>query len=342
MLSALGRLLGWIWGGLDTLRKVLHLVLLLVLFGGLWALFSRSIPFVPDSAALVIAPQGPIVEQLTGDPIERTLADSLRQAPSADAAARPGRGDPRARATMRASLRSISISAAWKAPASPSSPRSLPPSIRSARAASRSSRSRTSTTRASTTLPRTPTRSISTRRAWPSSTATRTMACSSRTRSTSSRSTGTCSASASTSPRPRCSAATTCRRPSARRAWPGSRRSGARTRPMSPAPADSSPSALQLYADDSVAALKRAGGDLAKMALDAGLVTALRGRTDVEERLVQITGPNGDDEDLRRRRSLVVSGQSALAGGAVDRAGRQGRCHRRQRARSCPASSRPA
>ena len=44
------------------------------------------------------------------------------------------------------------------------------------------------------------------------------------------------------------------------------------------------------------AALKRAGGDLAKMALDAGLVTALKGRTDVEERLVQITGPNGDDE----------------------------------------------
>ena len=41
MLSALGRLLGWLWGGLDALRKILHLVLLLALFGGLWAAFSR-------------------------------------------------------------------------------------------------------------------------------------------------------------------------------------------------------------------------------------------------------------------------------------------------------------
>ena len=82
MLSALGRLLGWLWGGLDTLRKILHLILLLALFGGLWAAFSHSIPYVPANAALVIAPQGPIVEQLTGDPIERTLADTLRQVPS--------------------------------------------------------------------------------------------------------------------------------------------------------------------------------------------------------------------------------------------------------------------
>jgi len=82
MFSALGRLLGWIWGGFDALRKVLHLILLLLLFGSVWAMFSRSIPFVPDGAALVIAPQGPIVEQLTGDPIERALADSLRQVPA--------------------------------------------------------------------------------------------------------------------------------------------------------------------------------------------------------------------------------------------------------------------
>jgi protease-4 len=57
------------------------------------------------------------------------------------------------------------------------------------------------------------------------------------------------------------------------------------------------PERLQSYADDSVAALKRAGGDLAKMALDAELVTALEGRTGVEQRLKQITGPDGDDED---------------------------------------------
>ena len=55
MFRAIGKLLHWIWSGLDGLRKVLHLVLLLVLFGTLWAAFSRSIPLVPDKAALVIA-----------------------------------------------------------------------------------------------------------------------------------------------------------------------------------------------------------------------------------------------------------------------------------------------
>jgi protease-4 len=79
---AIGKLLHWIWGGLDGLRKVLHLVLLLVLFGALWGAFSRSIPLVPDKAALVIAPQGPLVEQLSGDPLERAVAEVLRQEPS--------------------------------------------------------------------------------------------------------------------------------------------------------------------------------------------------------------------------------------------------------------------
>ena len=82
MFRAIGKLLHWIWGGLDGLRKVLHLVLLLVLFGTLWGALSRSIPLVPDKAALVIAPQGPLVEQLSGDPLERAVAEILRQEPS--------------------------------------------------------------------------------------------------------------------------------------------------------------------------------------------------------------------------------------------------------------------
>jgi|PlaIllAssembly_1097288.scaffolds.fasta_scaffold21108_2 protease-4 len=81
MFRLIGKFLHWIWSGLDGLRKVLHLLLLLVIFGILWAAFSRSIPLVPDKAALVIAPQGPLVEQLSGDPLERALAESLRQAP---------------------------------------------------------------------------------------------------------------------------------------------------------------------------------------------------------------------------------------------------------------------
>jgi len=82
VLRAIGKLLHWIWSGLDGLRKVLHLLLLLMIFGIVWGVFSRSIPLVPDKAALVIAPQGPLVEQLTGDPFERALADSLRQRPA--------------------------------------------------------------------------------------------------------------------------------------------------------------------------------------------------------------------------------------------------------------------
>jgi protease-4 len=80
-MRAIRRLLHWIWLGLDGLRKILHLLLLLLIFGVIGSLFSRPIPFVADQAALVIAPQGPLVEQFTGDPFERALADTLRQGP---------------------------------------------------------------------------------------------------------------------------------------------------------------------------------------------------------------------------------------------------------------------
>lgn len=81
MLRAIGRVLKWVWSGLDGLRKVLHLLLLLLIFAVIGTVFSRPIPLVPEKAALVIAPRGPIVEQLTGDPLERALADTLRRGP---------------------------------------------------------------------------------------------------------------------------------------------------------------------------------------------------------------------------------------------------------------------
>jgi len=82
MMRAIGRLFGWLWSGLDALRKVLHLIVLLVLFGTLWSVLSRPIPIVPGNAALVIAPEGPVVEQLEGDPVERTIAEGLRRQPT--------------------------------------------------------------------------------------------------------------------------------------------------------------------------------------------------------------------------------------------------------------------
>lgn len=82
MWRAIGRVLAWIWSGLDGLRKVLHLILLLLIFAIIGTLFSRPIPLVPENAALVIAPDGPVVEQYTGDPVERAVAETLRRGPS--------------------------------------------------------------------------------------------------------------------------------------------------------------------------------------------------------------------------------------------------------------------
>ena len=66
----MGRFFGALWRGLDGLRRVLHLVLLLVIFGFIVGALRSSIPLLPAEAALVIAPVGEIVEQLSGDPFE--------------------------------------------------------------------------------------------------------------------------------------------------------------------------------------------------------------------------------------------------------------------------------
>jgi len=62
-----------LWRGLDALRKVLHLIVLLVIFGVLIGILRGSVPRIPAKAALLIAPEGQLVEQLSGDPLERAL-----------------------------------------------------------------------------------------------------------------------------------------------------------------------------------------------------------------------------------------------------------------------------
>src|SRR5690606_41703706 len=69
-----GRVIGTAWSVIDGFRKLLHLFLLLALFLVVIAALSRPGPRVPDAAALVIAPQGVLVDQLWGDPLERALA----------------------------------------------------------------------------------------------------------------------------------------------------------------------------------------------------------------------------------------------------------------------------
>jgi protease-4 len=72
-MRVIGRLLRGLWHGLDGVRKVLHLVLLLFIFGLLVLAISDSVPYIPGEAALVLAPAGSLVEELSGDPLDRAI-----------------------------------------------------------------------------------------------------------------------------------------------------------------------------------------------------------------------------------------------------------------------------
>jgi len=73
---ALRGFFGLIWRILEGIRKVLHLALMLVIFGFVLAALHTSIPTVPRSAALVISPQGELVEQLSGDSVRRAFGEA--------------------------------------------------------------------------------------------------------------------------------------------------------------------------------------------------------------------------------------------------------------------------
>jgi protease-4 len=92
----------------DVLRKVLHLIVLLIIFGLIIGLLSPKIPIVPQQAALVLAPRGEVVEQLSGDPLERAIAEVYGS----------GEAETLLRDLIDASKRSCSISAACSAAAS--------------------------------------------------------------------------------------------------------------------------------------------------------------------------------------------------------------------------------
>jgi protease-4 len=64
-----------LWRGLDALRKVLQLLVLLVIFGVLVWVLRGSMPHIPSEAALLVAPEGQLVEQLTGEPVERAVQE---------------------------------------------------------------------------------------------------------------------------------------------------------------------------------------------------------------------------------------------------------------------------
>ncbi len=63
-----------LWGALDGLRKVIHLLILLVIALVVVAALTPDRPVVPSNAALVLAPSGQLVDELTGSPVDRALA----------------------------------------------------------------------------------------------------------------------------------------------------------------------------------------------------------------------------------------------------------------------------
>jgi protease-4 len=68
------KIVSGIWRGLDRLRRVLHLILLLGLFLLLVVSAVGGRVFIPRTAALVIEPRGVLVDQLSGDALQRALA----------------------------------------------------------------------------------------------------------------------------------------------------------------------------------------------------------------------------------------------------------------------------
>jgi protease-4 len=68
-----------LWRGLDVLRKFLHLICLLVVFGFVFGALRVSMPVVPAKAALLIQPEGQLVEQMSGDPLGRAIEEARGQ-----------------------------------------------------------------------------------------------------------------------------------------------------------------------------------------------------------------------------------------------------------------------
>ena len=69
-MSKVGGFFRGLWRGLDGLRRILHLILLLLIFGFILGYLGGNLPRLPPRAALFIQPHGDIVEQRSGDPIQ--------------------------------------------------------------------------------------------------------------------------------------------------------------------------------------------------------------------------------------------------------------------------------
>lgn len=64
---------GQLWRVLDATRRVVHLFLMLAVLGIVLVLLASRPASLPDAFALVVSPEGVLVEQYTGDPVSRAL-----------------------------------------------------------------------------------------------------------------------------------------------------------------------------------------------------------------------------------------------------------------------------
>lgn len=61
------------WRVLDGTRRAVHLVLMLFVLAGVLAVMAARPTALPDAFALVVSPEGALVEQYSGDPVSRAL-----------------------------------------------------------------------------------------------------------------------------------------------------------------------------------------------------------------------------------------------------------------------------
>jgi len=78
--GVIGKVFGFITKPFDWIRKILHFILLLMLFAFVFAGVAGNTPKpLTESTALLFSPNGSLVEQLSGDAMERALADAQGQ-----------------------------------------------------------------------------------------------------------------------------------------------------------------------------------------------------------------------------------------------------------------------
>lgn len=63
-----------LWAGANCVRKVLHLLILLLIFSIVFGTISSTKPRLPEEAALIIHPVGTLTDQLAGDPYDRAIS----------------------------------------------------------------------------------------------------------------------------------------------------------------------------------------------------------------------------------------------------------------------------